>query len=32
MEVIAFDAMMDADHPAFAATGVRCTGLDEVIR
>jgi (S)-sulfolactate dehydrogenase len=32
MDVIGFDAMMDADHPAFAACGVRCTGLDEVIR
>jgi (S)-sulfolactate dehydrogenase len=32
MEVIAFDAMMDADHPAFADGGVRCAGLDEVIR
>lgn len=31
MEVCAFDAMMDADHPAFAAAGVRCAGLDEVI-
>jgi (S)-sulfolactate dehydrogenase len=31
MEVAAFDAMMDSDHPAFAATGVRCAGLDEVI-
>lgn len=31
MDVIAFDAMMDADHPAFAATGVRCAGLDEVL-
>ncbi|MBI5716885.1 MAG: hydroxyacid dehydrogenase [Burkholderiales bacterium] len=31
MRVIAFDAMMDEDHPAFAATGVRCAGLDEVI-
>jgi (S)-sulfolactate dehydrogenase len=31
MQVIAFDAMMDADHPAFAETGVRCAGLDEVI-
>ena len=30
MQVIAFDAMMDEDHPAFAATGVRCAGLDEV--
>ncbi len=31
MEVVAFDAMMDQDHPAFAAHGVRCAGLDEVI-
>jgi (S)-sulfolactate dehydrogenase len=31
MEVIAFDAMMSADHPAFAATGVRCARLDEVL-
>jgi (S)-sulfolactate dehydrogenase len=31
MEVAAFDAMMDANHPAFAATGARCAGLDEVI-
>jgi (S)-sulfolactate dehydrogenase len=31
MEVIAFDAMLDADHPAFAQTGVRCAGLAEVI-
>lgn len=31
MDVCAFDAMMDADHPAFAETGVRCAGLDEVI-
>jgi (S)-sulfolactate dehydrogenase len=31
MEVAAFDAMMDSDHPAFAATGARCAGLDEVI-
>ncbi len=29
--VIAFDALMDADHPAFAASGVRCAGLEEVI-
>ena len=29
--VAAFDAMMDSDHPAFAATGVRCAGLDEVL-
>ena len=32
MTVIAFDAMMDEDHPAFADAGVRCAGLDEVIR
>lgn len=31
MEVVAFDAMMDDDHPAFAAAGVRCAGLEEVI-
>ena len=31
MDVIAFDAMMDADHPAFAASRVRFAGLDEVI-
>ncbi len=31
MQVCAVDAMMDADHPAFAAQGVRCAGLDEVI-
>jgi (S)-sulfolactate dehydrogenase len=31
MSVVAFDAMMDADHPAWAATGVRCAGLDEVL-
>jgi (S)-sulfolactate dehydrogenase len=31
MEVAAFDAMMDHDHPAFAAAGARCAGLDEVI-
>ncbi len=31
MEVTAFDAMLDADHPAFAAAGVRCAGLEEVI-
>ncbi len=32
MEVIAFDAMMDRDHPAFADGGVRCAGLEEVIQ
>lgn len=32
MRVIAFDAMMDADHPAFANGSVACAGLDEVIQ
>ena len=31
MSVIAYDAMMDADHPVFASSGVRAAGLDEVI-
>lgn len=31
MQVCAFDAMMDADHPAFERCGVRCAGLEEVI-
>lgn len=31
MQVVAFDAMMDDDHPAFAQVGVRCAGLNEVI-
>ena len=31
MSVIAYDAMMAADYPAFATTGVRCASLDEVI-
>ena len=31
MRVVAFDAMLDRDHPAYAETGVRCAGLDEVI-
>ena len=31
LEVVAYDALMDQDHPAFADTGVRCAGLDEVI-
>ncbi len=31
MDVVAFDAMMDDDHPAFAELGVRCAGLEEVI-
>jgi (S)-sulfolactate dehydrogenase len=28
---MAYDAMMDADHPAYAALAVRAAGLDEVI-
>ena len=32
MHVIAFDAMLDADHPAFAEAGVRATTLDELVR
>jgi (S)-sulfolactate dehydrogenase len=31
LQVSAFDTMMDGDHPAFAAAGVRSAGLDEVI-
>ena len=31
MQVAAFDAMLDDDHPAYAAAGVRRAGLDEVI-
>ena len=31
MEVQAFDPMMAADHPAFAAAGVRCANLDVVV-
>ena len=31
MSVIAFDAMLDQDHPAFAGGGVRCAGLEEVV-
>ncbi len=31
MDVIAFDAMMDQDHPAYGELGVRCAGLDELI-
>lgn len=30
MQVIAFDPMLSADHPAFARLGVRCVGLDEL--
>jgi (S)-sulfolactate dehydrogenase len=32
MDVIAFDAMMDDDHPAFADGTARCAGLDEVVQ
>ncbi len=31
MTLIAYDAMMAADHPAFSTSGVRCASLDEVI-
>jgi (S)-sulfolactate dehydrogenase len=31
MQVAAFDSMMDAEHPAYAAGGVRRVGLDELI-
>lgn len=31
LQVVAYDALMDQDHPAFGETGVRCAGLDEVI-
>jgi (S)-sulfolactate dehydrogenase len=31
MRVIAFDAMLDSDHPAYLQSGVRGTGLDEVL-
>ncbi len=31
MQVIAFDTMMDADHPAFVEHGVQCAGLQQVI-
>ncbi len=31
MQVVAFDALMDADHPAFADSTARCAGLEEVI-
>jgi (S)-sulfolactate dehydrogenase len=32
MRVIAFDSMLDRDHPVFAEQGVVCAGLDELIR
>ena len=31
MPVMAFDAMMAADHPAYAAAGVQCVALDTLI-
>jgi (S)-sulfolactate dehydrogenase len=31
MRVIAYDAMMDADHPAFATLRVQPAGLDEIV-
>ncbi len=31
MRVLAFDAVMDSGHPAFAACGVACVGLDELV-
>lgn len=31
MSVLAYDAMLGADHPAFAQAGVRCAGLDEIV-
>jgi (S)-sulfolactate dehydrogenase len=31
MQVVAFDAMLGADHPAFATSGVRAMGLDELV-
>ncbi|URI10990.1 hydroxyacid dehydrogenase [Aquincola tertiaricarbonis] len=31
MQVLAFDAMMAADHPAYAAAGVQCVALDTLI-
>lgn len=32
MEVVAFDPVLDQDHPVWGQSLVRCTGLDEVIR
>ena len=32
LEVIAFDALMDRDHPAFADGAVACAGLAEVVQ
>ena len=31
MDVVAFDAMMDRDHPVYASAGVRAAGLEELI-
>ena len=32
MRLIAFDAMMDRDHPAFADGSAACAGLDELVQ
>jgi len=32
MQVLAFDAMLDSDHPAYADSGVRFAGLEELVR
>ena len=32
MQVIAHDPVMAADHPVFASSGVRCKGLDDLVR
>ncbi len=32
MDVVAFDAMLPAGHAAYAASGVRAVGLDELVR
>lgn len=31
MSVLAYDAMLAADHPAFTQAGVCCAGLDEIV-
>ncbi len=31
MGVLAFDALMHADHPAYAQNGARCVGLEELV-
>ena len=32
MQIIAHDPMMNADHPAFASSGVRCMALNDLVR